>query len=168
MTALSESTLQAFRARRPSDFSPVALGYRTVDLVATDQLDEAQVGYAVDTSGRRLVGTESGAWAPEWLVVAIEDELGDPLFVDTGKPSWPVFTAPHGEGRWEPDQIADSFEGFLAALEVMRTVARGRETPVARESNPVSDSERDRALGVISASNPRSSATFWETWLEEF
>jgi hypothetical protein len=105
---------------------------------------------------------------PEWLVIAREDELGDPIFADISKPVWRVLTAPHGEGDWQPEQIADSFENFVAALELVRHVARGRETPVAREANPISDSERERVLAAITRANPDASTTFWETWLEEF
>ena len=164
--AMSLATVEAFRARRPRDFLPVTLGYGTVDLLQPEQLVEAQVGYAVDPAGRSLLGQQDGAWLATWLVVATEDLVGDPIFVDTAAPEWPVYTAAHGEGTWAPELVADSFASFVAALDLIRSLVRNRETPVALERHPISPIERHQVLGEIGRLNPRSSLTFWQTWLE--
>lgn len=163
---LSAAT-DSFRQRRPRAFEPVSLGFRTVALVDPDDLAEAQVGYAVDPAGRALTGQKEGDWSHDWLVVATEDEVGDPLFVDASKPDWPVSTAMHGEGAWSPEQVADSFTSFLAALDLVRKLAQDRETPVALERYPISPVERENVLDEIATKNPQASLTFWETWLEE-
>ena len=156
---------ELFRARCPADCQPVSLGYRTVELVAPGELQSAQVGYAVDPSGRALTGENPGDWSPHWLVVATEDECGDPIFVDASRPEWPVYTAAHGAGDWIPELIADSFTGLLGALDAVRVVARGRDTPVALEHRPIARLERDEVLAQIANANPRASLSFWRNWL---
>lgn len=52
-----------------------------VNLVSPGELDEAQVGYAVDPQGYDLTGGE-GDWRQEWLVIGDDALLGDPYFVD--------------------------------------------------------------------------------------
>jgi len=43
----------------------------------------------------------------------------------------------------------------------------GREIPVERQANPVSNNERRTILEAISSENPGASLEFWETWLNE-
>jgi hypothetical protein len=144
----------------------VSLGYRTVALARPDDLDEAQLGYGRAPDGMDLAGTADGDWNRSWVVVGHDDECGDPVFVDTAVKDWPVYTAMHGEDRWEPAQIAVSFDAFLAALGRVRALSAGRETPVSLESNPVSDSERADLLESIEKANPGCELVFWESWLE--
>src|SRR3954447_7825031 len=104
--------------RRSVTVDEVSLGYQTLRLLPADELTEAQEGY-------------SGAgWPPHWLVIAQEDLLGDPIFTDLSDELLPVYTAAHGEGVWEPVQIADSFDGFVLALGQVASVSGGREHPV--------------------------------------
>ena len=71
-----------------------------------------------------------------------ETGCGDPLFVDTGVSELPVFTAMHGEGAWEPVQVAISVEAFAKCIEEFSRISVGRNNRVEREANPVSDGER--------------------------
>src|SRR5688572_18401690 len=147
--------------------SEVALGYRTVVILDPDGLDNAQVGYSRAPDGSDLTGPDDGAWRRSWVVVGHEDQCGDPLFVDTASGEWPVYTAMHGEGMWEPVPIAVSFDAFLAALAKVRAASAGRETPVALENNPFSEAERSDLLAAISKANPGCELAFWESWFEE-
>lgn len=135
-------------------FDEVSLGFRTVRLLQANELTKAQEGYA------------GPGWSADWLVIAEEDELGDPIVADLGVEDLPVFTAAHGEGEWEPIQLADSFAGFVAALEAVAAVSPGREDPVSLEENPVPDEERERLLAAIRERNPNADPEFWESWLE--
>jgi len=132
----------------------VSLGYRTVRLLSRGELNAAQEGY------------EGGGWRPEWLVIAEEDDLGDPIFTDLSVDRLPVFTAAHREGDWDPVQIADSFDGFVAALSDIASISARREHPAGLEENPLPDDERERLLDRISDQNPNSDLEFWQTWLE--
>ena len=85
-----------------------------VTLVSPDGLGAAQVGFAISPDGQSLVGTD-GQWRPDWLVVGFDDDLGDPVFIDVGDPSLPVYTATHGVGFWRPVQLASSFASFVAS-----------------------------------------------------
>ena len=145
----------------------VAFGAGTVHLTNADELSDAQVGYAVGPTGESLVGESDGDWQAEWLVVGYEGLTGDPLFVDTSEEDWPVYTAMHGEGAWEPDRIADSFMGFLEALQLVRNAGLGRDNPVALEANPLPARDAERILAEIRRRNPESSPDFWTIWLTE-
>jgi hypothetical protein len=147
-------TIDQYReARAGVDIEAVAMGYRTVRLLPLDELQEAQAGYAGE------------GWFDDWLVIATEDELGDPIFADLGSSDLYVSTAMHGVGQWEPVRIADSFSGFVASLRCVAAVAEGREYPVALEDNPLPESEAESVLSEIRRLNPRSDMEFWESWL---
>ena len=139
--------------REAADVDVVALGYRTVRLIPLEELQEAQAGYG------------GGGWADNWLVIATEDELGDPIFADLGSSELDVSMAMHGVGQWEPVRIADSFAAFVAALRCVAAVADGRGNPVALEDNPLSESEAGSVLSEIRRQNPRSDMEFWESWV---
>jgi hypothetical protein len=148
-------SIDQYLARRERvSLDEVSLGFRTVRLLSRDELKGAQEGY------------EGEGWRPVWLVIAEEDELGDPIFTDLSVDPLPVFTAAHGEGVWEPVQIADSFAGFVAGLAEMASISAGREHPVGLEENPLSADEHQRVLSGIRERNPNSDLEFWESWLE--
>jgi hypothetical protein len=156
--------LRSLRGSAPLD--EVCFGYRCVTLVDVNALSDAQIGYAISPQGEDLTGHAPGDWRVEWLVIGTDDEVGDPIFVDTSVEEWPAFTAPHGTGAWEPERIADSFVGFLHALRIISDLASGRENPVALERNPLPLRQRERALGEIRKRNPEAEPAYWEGWLE--
>jgi hypothetical protein len=86
----------------------------TYDIFPASQLPAAQVGYGIDAEGKPMGGQGDGQWKPCWLAIGSDTDLGDPLIVDLSSPSLQVLTAPHGAGRWELDQVADSLESLLA------------------------------------------------------
>jgi hypothetical protein len=69
-------------------------------------------------------------------------------------PRYPVYTAGHGDGRWDPKPIAVSLDGLRAALAAVTKAAEGRETPVALEQRPISAEEREDVLAQIQQHNP--------------
>lgn len=87
--------------------------------------------------------------------------------IDTDDGDFPVYTAAHGMSEWSPHLIAFSFRHFLDILHQVRRVARGRETPVALERNPISDAEREEVFSYICRNNPDISMDFWEVFLEQ-
>ncbi len=88
-----------------------------------------------------------------------------PIFIDTNDEDFPVYTAAHGMGEWSAQLIAFSFRHFIDILQQVRRVSRGRGTPVALKSNPISDSEREAVLSFIRRNNPDVDMTFWKVWL---
>lgn len=133
-------------------FQSVSLGYMRVTLFKPDKLAKVQIGYSVGPEGEKLTGSEKGDWKDTWFVIADEDQCGDPIFVDLASKDLPVYTAVHGEGDWEPELIADSFQGFIQSLEQVRSVSMKRESPTA-------------ALKRIKQINPNTYPRFWEQWL---
>ncbi|MDL2285024.1 hypothetical protein LJC19_07795 [Oxalobacter sp. OttesenSCG-928-P03] len=80
------------------------------------RLFDMQLGYGVDVTGKDLSGTGKGEWHPAWVVFGYD--YGDPVFVDTREEArgFPVYTAEHGTGNWEPQEIAGTLAGFIRIL----------------------------------------------------
>lgn len=144
----------------------VTLGYQSLKLFGTEELEEAQLGYGVGQSGEVLAGDNEGDWKSSWLVIAREELLGDPLFIDLDEEQLPVYTAAHGEGTWNPIMVSFSFRGFIQALGEINDIAEGRRSPVQLEQNPLSDAERETALSKIAEMNGGVFFEFWESWFE--
>jgi hypothetical protein len=141
-------------------FDRVSLGYTTVHLHPFAELSAAQQGYGIVPEG------DETDWDPAWVVIGYEDCTGDPIFIDTDDEDFPVYTAAHGMGEWSAHLIAFSFRHLIDILEQVRRIARGRETPVALERNPIPEAEREEVLSFIRRNNPDISMTFWEVWLQ--
>lgn len=152
--------------RRKVSVDNVSLGYQTVTLFPVDELEEAQLGYSVSESGEVLSGDNEGDWKSSWFVIASEDLLGNPLFVDLNEEQLPVYTATHGEGAWNPIMVSSSFHSFIQALEEIDDIAEGRRNPVELERNPLSDAERENTLRRIAEINGGVYLEFWESWFE--
>lgn len=84
----------------------VEFGYTPIRIFRSGELSDAQLGYSVDPAGVSLIGENDGDWRPNWLVIGNEELGGAPIFIDTSQPGYPVYTAMHGEGRWDPEPLA--------------------------------------------------------------
>ena len=73
-------------------------------------------------------------------------------------------TSPAG-GKFTYGPCADLLQDGSFLQQVQR-FARGRETPVALERNPITQAESDEILSSIRRNNPDIPMTFWEVWLE--
>jgi len=144
------------------DVHSVSYDVGGIDLVAPYDLQEAQCGYAVSDEGESFVGTAPGDWQPDWLVIGNETTCGDPIFLRTASP-YPVFTAMHGEGDWNPEPVAPSLEAFRECLRLFNAFAQGRTCPVDLDANKPSEEEQNLFLERIKAINVGDADTsaFW-------
>ena len=156
MTDLA-SRLRSFPVRS------VTFRFRTLHVVDANGLDGAQLGYSRGPDGEDLAGDLPGDWQATWVVIGHEDQCGDPLFVDTSDSELPVFTAPHGEGAWRPQMIAESLGQFSKALRYLKAVTQGRETPLEFANNPVDDV--DAVLEKLGELTACPDEPFWCDWL---
>ena len=125
--------MKAYEQALESIRSEVSFGYETIRVYQAPELESLQVGYSVKPTGESLVGDGDGDWLKKWVVIGSEELCGDPIFIDTSVEEFPVYTAAHGEGRWDPRPVAASLEGFGKALSIVAEAARGREYPTALE-----------------------------------
>jgi hypothetical protein len=144
------------RARAAVPFDGVSLGFDSVDLAPAGELDAAQLGYGIVPEGHET------DWQPHWVVIGHEGRCGDPIFIDTSDELFPVYTAAHGMGEWDPELIASSFQNLVQILQRFQTLARGRENPMLLGKNPLSDTDRDEFLEWIESENPDSDSDFWD------
>jgi hypothetical protein len=82
-------------------------------LFSKDEFEKEQLGYREDEEGNSFVGNNEGDWKESWFVIGYDEDLGDPIFVDISNKNYPVLTAEHGMGEWEPSLLYDSLEEFI-------------------------------------------------------
>ena len=154
MSATIPERLKHLRAEVP--FDRVSIGYGSINLSKFDELQAAQQGYSTVPEGSKT------DWRDEWVVIGYEGLCGDPIFVDTSTPSFPVYTAAHGAGQWRPKQIAATYEHFIDILRRLQLLARNRATPAEIARHPVAKDEEEAFLAFIRAGSPNARLPFWQ------
>jgi hypothetical protein len=144
-----------------------SLGCTTIYVYRPSELGARQTGYSISPTGASLVGNKDGDWRRSWLVIGSDDTSGDPIFIDTSEESYPVYTAMHGSGYWDPLPIAVSLAAFAHALSAVAAIAEDRKSPVALAQHPLTQSERDTTLAIIRQHNPKLDLSFWEILLTD-
>jgi hypothetical protein len=91
------------------------------------EIPDRQVGYRVAPDGTSLI--VPAGWKAEWTVIGHDELVGDPIFIDVHQAGFPVFTALHGEGVWEPFMIAKSAAVLFRSLDTVAAVREGRLDP---------------------------------------
>lgn len=140
----------------PKDLLPqsdLSYGIGGIEFFSLTSLAEEQRGY------------KASDWNENWLVVARDAACGDPIFLDQSCDNLPVYTAMHGMGSWQPSLIAGSWSQFVAALELIRPYARGREHPVGVEEHPLSLEERHALQKGLHSILGTPIANFWDLLL---
>jgi hypothetical protein len=148
-----------------TNVSDVSLGYNEITFFDPLNLQEEQVGFSFDTEGNSLITGNDGDWKKEWLAIA-NDEVGDPIMIDTSTPELTVLSAQHGQGAWEPFTIADSLDNFQNIISILNKISENRTTPVDLGQNPIPDAQRQNALNHIKKQNPHTEIWFWEGYFE--
>ena len=145
----------------------ISIGYNGIDLCGEDGIEENQVGYSISSSGVTFVGANNGDWKNEWVVIGSEACCGDPIFIDTSIPEFPVYTAVHGEGRWSPVLISNSYQGLLKITEKLGILATGREYPTRLESKPMTQNEYDEFLRQVADLGELQDTLFWARMISD-
>lgn len=149
-----------------SSIQDISIGYNEITFFLSEDLLEEQIGYRVDPKGNSLIGGKEGDWRENWLVIAT-DHAGDPIIVDLNASLLSVFSAPHGEGEWEPVQIADSLATFHKIISLFAEISKDRTTPVDLENHPITDKEKQKIISEIKKYNPHSEMWYCEQILED-
>jgi len=148
------------KIRATVPFDSVAIGYASILLAPVAKLEAAQQGYSLVPEG------EVTDWRDEWVVIGFGGMRGDPIFIDTVNDDYPVYTAAHGMGEWNPQLIAFTFRHFAQILLRLETLARGRFNPIELERHPITDQERESFMEFIRHDSPDIDFAFWETLFE--
>ena len=106
----------------------VATPIERVCLIAAEDLEREQSGYALNESGNLIGAPSESGWRPEWIIIAHSGLLGDPYFLDVSRADaegdCPVYTAMSGTDAWQPKLCASTFATFLRILAITLEVAR--------------------------------------------
>jgi len=146
--------------RSATELDALSIGYSSIHLASVPELDAAQQDYGVLSEG------EASEWRAEWTVIGHEGRCGDPIFIDTDDEDYPVYTAEHGMGEWNPRLIAFTFSHFVQILQRLQALAHDRDNPVRLKRHPITDSERVSFIEFIRSQSPDIDFEFWETMLE--
>ncbi|ARU03568.1 hypothetical protein CCO03_01690 [Comamonas serinivorans] len=123
------------------DAADLAVGVLTgVPTVDVPSLFHALDGYRFVLDARRstpdhlvwadVAATGPGDWQPHWLV--LQNAGGDPLIADVRTPEVPIYTAPHGAGRWDAALLCASLAELMQAITVYRPERVGDAPPAPR------------------------------------
>lgn len=143
----------------------IDIGYGGFTFYQPDDLLKAQIGYSIDSRKNSILKGTEGEWKKEWIVIGIDDLVGDPIFVDTTTQSFVVMTA-EPSTAWDPYPIADSIENFSAIIAQLTVLSINRGTPEEWDKNPLSEKEKNTFLTAIAADNPDSQIGYWENFLD--
>jgi hypothetical protein len=143
----------------------ISLGCSEINFCTAESIEDEQTGYSIDTDGNTLMKCNDGDWLKQWIVVAT-DQLGDPIIVDTQLPNCPVFSAIHGEGKWETFLIANSLANFKKIIGLIKQVSKNRTTPVEIENNPITKEELNRVIDAIFKIDTGAGISFWKSFME--
>lgn len=107
----------------------VATPVERVCLLAADDLEREQSGFALRDSGELISAPSESGWRPEWIIIGHSGLLGDPYFLDVSKADaegdCPVYTAMSGTEAWQPKLCASTFAMFVRILAINLEVAQG-------------------------------------------
>jgi len=138
-----------------------------------DELNLSQLGFSRDDDGSDLTGTDQGKWHSNWLVIAMDLEMGDPYFIDTSKSDYPVYTAIQGESFWHVEEVTPSLKGFITSLNYLQQTSCQTESLFVADETTITNTTQLTALQqkLIELS---AAEVFWSVffsnyldWLEE-
>jgi len=148
-----------------SQVPSIDIGYGGFTFCQPDDLLKAQVGYSIDSKKNTILKGIEGEWKKEWVVIGVDDLVGDPIFVDTHSKLFVVMTA-EPSTTWDPYPIADSLENFSAIIAQLAVLSVNRSTPKEWDINPLSEKEKKAFLTVVATNNPDSEIGYWENFLD--
>jgi len=129
-------------------------------------IEELQIGYGIHPDGSDLSGSNEGDWQKNWVVIGTDTEVGDPFFVDTNEPLLPVYTAMHGMGEWDYEEVSTSLSLFLDVLIYLNSVSNQSFARINPDENTITDSEK---LSDIENKLSRLSGKkdYWKNFIEQ-
>ena len=148
-----------------SNAQNISIGFSEINILKLENIKKGQIGYSLTKNWKSLIGKNNGDWKKNWIVIATDD-IDDPIFVDIEKSYLPVYTAEHGNGRWEEINIAISIENFGQILHDLKNLSIERENPNKMDKNPISDLELENFLSKTKNDNKGMNTEYWETFLE--
>jgi hypothetical protein len=134
--------------RAAFDIDIVEYGGIGIQLFRPNEIPEGQLGFAITSDGRSLMGSGQGDWRPEWVVIGCDTGCGDPIFASDVAPH-PVFSAMHGQGYWQAKLVAASLDAFAHCFRAFQRFAAGRSIPDEVDANPPTPEEQAQFLTVI-------------------
>ena len=109
---LSSDLAEFYRDAAPVDCYIPMYG-NPLYLFGPAELESVQAGYR-EANQFTDVLRQSGDWQDDWI--AIGEIGGDPIIAITNIQVTPILFAHHGEGRWDPVEIAPTFSAFIEFL----------------------------------------------------
>lgn len=143
--------------RKNSDVDYISLYSNELEIYQNEEIPAAQVGFAVNKTGKL-----KSNWNKNWLVVGhINDEV--PIFIDSSKPSSPIYVGEKGNSRWKEIQIATTFTQLQSINKKIDSISDDRFTPEDLKDNPVKESDIVKILKIVDGN--QDAIKFWDNIL---
>ncbi len=141
--------------------------YISIEIASFEELDKAQIGYSIASSGSSLISEEDGAWQEEWMVIGHETVCGDPIILDLSEEEYPISTLFHGMGSWEGGSfLAYSIDNFLSILHYLNQFIKDKE--IDKGNKVIFTSELKLIVDKILSENEFVDLEKWQSWVSLF
>ncbi|MCI1695699.1 hypothetical protein [Aneurinibacillus aneurinilyticus] len=133
--------------------------YMTIEICTINELDEAQIGYGIDSEGNSLIKGEA-SWDEDWIVIGRETMCGDPIIADAAEAGYSISILMHDMESWEGGSyLAESISEFLKHLQYIG---------IFIEQNGTSIRKRDieNLVKTISEKDSYTDGDSWELLLQ--
>lgn len=144
----------------------ISFGSQGFRIFLPEEILEGQLGYSMHPDGTDLTDANDGDWKKEWIVIGRDVSIGEPYFVDSCCANLPVFTAMHGRGSWEPDQISNSLYNFLNCLKHLRSVSPQWSVRVSPDETTMTNNDEIAEL-ELKLTELNGEGCFWAGFVNE-
>ncbi len=145
----------------------ISFAFGGFELLSNDEIQSKQVGYSHLEDGTNICSIAEGNWRSEWIIIGWNSLQGDPIFLDCSDHEYPVYTAAHGGGAWDPNLLSSSYSGFLEILKELKILASTRPHPVALQENPMTQEEYDSFIECCIKFGRLDDPYLWEIMVED-
>lgn len=143
------------------------IGYRLLQFINPETLADEQESYRKNFAGFDMTNATDNHWQTQWIVFAT-DELGSPVFIDSGDKMLPVFTAANEEDEWIIYKVANRIEDYFRFVEIISKVAEDREDPDMLAKNPIPEVVSEAIMNEIEKYTVGCEVWYWELFLENY
>ena len=162
--------LKYLKIKKQLKISNVSIGYTYLDFPKIRELLLYNFLFGIKNVLSILSRNTDFMWKKEWILIGF-NEMGDYIYIDTSNKKDKVCLIIHDMLEFGEDIIAVSFKSFLEGIEILKKVSINRKNPVKLKENPISITEKEDVLKLISSINQdieiKYEKDFWEAFFEE-
>jgi len=143
-------------------------GFSGFAIESKKTFEDAQLGYRTHPNGSDLTGSGEGDWKKSWYVIGRDTVVGDPFFVDLSTENFPIYTAMHGAGNWNPTLVSKDLSGFFSSINYLQKKSNQDSDLIEPDENTISDEvELGKIYKHLISLCGEDASFFWECFIEQ-